>query len=176
VDSRVILDTPGAEKLLGHGDALYMAPDSPSLMRIQGCYVSDAELEGIVNFWRGQMPTRAEIERMEGIDPKKAVQKPLWPGVKVEIPDTDDADEDALLQQATDLVIDEGRASVSYLQRALRIGYTRASRLIDTLEERGIIGPATGTSKARDVLVSSDEDDASELSSAQVRDAAELGE
>ncbi len=176
VDSRVIIDTPGADKLLGQGDGLYMAPDSPKLARIQGCYVSDVELEAIVNYWRGQMPTRAEIERIEGIDPKKAVQKPLWPGVKVEIPDADDSDEDPLLQEVTELVIQEQRASVSGLQRALRIGYTRASRLIDTLEERGIIGPATGTSKARDVLVSSSEDDEPDLSSAKVRDTAESGE
>jgi S-DNA-T family DNA segregation ATPase FtsK/SpoIIIE len=176
VDSRVIIDTPGAEKLLGQGDGLYMAPDSPKLARIQGCWVSDGELEGIVNHWRSQAPARAAVEPIEHGDPHKAVQRPLWPGAKAEIPDEVESDEDPLLQQAIELVTREQRASVSFLQRGLRIGYTRASRLIDTLEESGIIGPATGTSKARDVLGPAHEGGHGEPSTAERRNAADPGE
>ncbi len=176
VDSRVILDTPGAEKLLGQGDGLYMAPDSPKLARIQGCWLSDGELEGIVNHWRSQIPAQATIETIEHVDPQRAIQRPLWPGAKAEIPQEDESDEDPLLQQAIDLVTREQRASVSFLQRGLRIGYTRASRLIDTLEESGIIGPATGTSKARDVLRPGQDESHRDRSAAERRQSADSGE
>ncbi len=175
VDSRVILDTPGAEKLLGQGDGLYMAPDSPKLARIQGCWVSDSELEGIVEHWRSQAPVRSAMPS-EPVDPSKAIQRPLWPGAKTEIPDAEESDEDPLLQEAIDLVIREQRASVSFLQRGLRIGYTRASRLIDTLEERGIIGPATGTSKAREVYGSPAQGERASQAERASRQAPDLGE
>jgi len=154
VDSRVILDTPGADKLLGSGDALYMAPDSPKLARIQGCYVSDGELERIISFWKSQNTQPETHREAEPVDPGKTVQKPLWPSMpNMNIEETLDTDDnsDPLLSEATDLVIRHGKASVSFLQRSLRIGYSRAARMIDTLEEQGIIGPPTGTSKARQV-------------------------
>jgi DNA segregation ATPase FtsK/SpoIIIE, S-DNA-T family len=176
VDSRVILDTPGAEKLLGQGDGLYMAPDSPKLARIQGCWVSDGELEAIAEHWRSQAPIRPMVEPREPVDPHKAIQRPLWPGAKAEIPVEEDSDEDPLLQEAIELVRREQRASVSFLQRGLRIGYTRASRLIDTLDERGIIGPATGTSKARDVLLPESDSDSGAQSTAEVPHPADPGE
>ena len=153
IDSRVVLDTPGADKLLGRGDALYMAPDSPKLERVQGCYVSDPELTRLVNFWKNQMVDRpaatgdlALRDTLEG----PFVQKPLWPALE-SLPDEPD-DRDALLAQATELVRREGRASVSFLQRHLRIGYTRAARLIDTLQAEGVIGPPTGPSQSREIL------------------------
>jgi S-DNA-T family DNA segregation ATPase FtsK/SpoIIIE len=157
VDSRVIIDSPGADKLLGSGDALYMAPDSPKLARIQGCFVSDGELERIISFWKAQNVRIEAQDTTEPADPHKTVQKPLWPHIPNvnENGDLDSSDdEDNLLGEATALVIRHQKASVSFLQRGLRIGYSRAARMIDTLEEQGIIGPATGTSKARDVLVS----------------------
>lgn len=127
VDSRVILDTPGAEKLLGRGDMLFMAPDSSKLQRIQGCYVSDKELEGLIAFWRNwalQNPAR--------------VSRPApW-----EDTDLGNDPDDALLQQAAELVRRHRQASASFLQRQMRIGYPRAARLIDRLEQLGIIGPA----------------------------------
>jgi S-DNA-T family DNA segregation ATPase FtsK/SpoIIIE len=150
IDSRVILDTPGAEKLLGRGDALYMAPDSPKLERVQACWVADAELERLIDFWKDQVAGRPVSDpHMEDM-PVSGVQKPLWADMNA--PQVDEHDEDPLLQEAIEIVLAEQRASVSYLQRKLRIGYTRAARLIDLLESRGIIGPATGNSKARDVL------------------------
>ena len=153
VDSRVVIDTPGADKLLGRGDALYMAPDSPKLIRIQGCYVSDAELANLVNFWRGQIAkdTASQAPRsLHEIVDTPLVQRPLWPDMRKPKPEQDERD--PLLNEAIDLVVAAQRASVSFLQRRLRVGYSRAARLIDILEEEGIVGPATGTSKPREVL------------------------
>jgi len=154
IDSRVILDIPGAEKLLGRGDALYMAPDSPKVARIQGCFVSDGELARLVAFWADQVTQRSAARTpatgAAGPQPTTpVVQQPLWPDMR---PEKEEADEDPLLREALALVRQEKRASVSFLQRKLRIGYTRAARLIDLLEQKGIVGPSTGTSKLRDVL------------------------
>ncbi len=139
IDSRVILDTPGAERLLGRGDMLLMLPDSPKLQRLQGCFVSDGEIRKIVKFWKetaGELPA--------------TVSRP-WDGLMAE------AEQDELLDDAIELVVQAGRASTTYLQRRLGIGYPRASRLMDQLEEAGIVGPADG-SRPRDVLVSQDDD------------------
>jgi len=144
IDSRVILDMSGAEKLLGRGDMLYIAPDSSSPVRLQGCFVSDKELEKLVLFWKG-----IEIPR----EAKKAelVQQPLWPEM-VPVPEARDEGEDELLEEAIELVRREKRASTSLLQRHLRIGYLRASRLIDLLEKDGVVGPAEGPRRPRRVL------------------------
>jgi S-DNA-T family DNA segregation ATPase FtsK/SpoIIIE len=111
-------------------------------------------LERIVTHWKAQiMPPEGHVP--ESIDPQHTVQKPLWP----EMPNgtgpsmEDNGDDDTLLPDAIDLIRRHQKASVSFLQRGLRIGYSRAARMIDSLEEQGIIGPATGTSKARDVLI-----------------------
>jgi S-DNA-T family DNA segregation ATPase FtsK/SpoIIIE len=135
VDSRVILDTPGAEKLLGRGDMLFMAPDSPKLQRIQGCYVSDKELEGLIAFWRNQALQ----------DPTRMAQPVPWEDMALAEGDPDDA----LLQQAAELVRQHRQASASFLQRQMRIGYPRAARLIDRLEQLGIIGPAEVGGRSR---------------------------
>ncbi|HHX43712.1 MAG TPA: DNA translocase FtsK, partial [Chloroflexi bacterium] len=145
VDSRVILDTPGAEKLLGRGDMLYMAPDSPQLQRIQGCFVSDKELEALAAYWR-----RQALESMMQAD----LPAP-WEGMSLE---EEDDPEDDLLEQATELVRKHGQASASFLQRQMRIGYPRAARLIDQLEERNIVGPAESGGRSRIVLVGPDDD------------------
>ncbi|MCG3210861.1 MAG: hypothetical protein FOGNACKC_04496 [Anaerolineae bacterium] len=153
IDSRVILDTPGAEKLLGRGDMLYMAPDSAKLARLQGCFVSDVEISNIVNFWKAQSstPTQAVVngERVD-VEPELP-----WADIMAE------ADKDDMLEEAVKLVVESGRASTSLLQRRLGIGYPRASRLMDQLEEEGIIGPANGA-KPREVLWQDDEDAADE--------------
>jgi len=160
-DSRVILDAPGADKLLGRGDALFMAPDSPLLVRMQGCYVSDAELAAIVSFWRGQRGGQAGRTEVAGSlsDGPALVQRTLWPG------DTSEraSDEDPLLSQAIALVTAEGRASVSFLQRRLRIGYSRAARLLDALEQRGVVGPAAGGQGREVVAPASPKDDDGDL-------------
>lgn len=134
IDSRVILDTPGAEKLLGRGDMLFMAPDSSKLARIQGCYVSDREIEHIVNFWT----TRPETEPMPAVAP--------WAGF------TPGDGEDQLLDQALKLLATRTRASTSLLQRQLRIGFPRAARLMDQLEDMGAVAPDEGGGRSREVL------------------------
>lgn len=143
-DSRVVLDTGGAEKLLGSGDMLYMASDSSTPVRLQGCFVSDKEIETLVLFWKG-----VEITRKATIG--APVQQPLWPDITPQS-EGEDKPQDELLDEAIELVRQEKRASISLLQRRLRIGYVRAARLIDIMEEKGIIGPARGTSRSRKVL------------------------
>lgn len=139
VDSRVILDAPGAEKLLGRGDMLYMAPDSPKLERIQGCYVFDKELEALVAYWR-----HVRIEQM--LQPEE--QEAPWEGMEAE----EEGSSDALLEQAAALVREHNQASASFLQRQLRIGYPRAARLIDQLQEIGVVGPPEVGGRSRLVL------------------------
>jgi S-DNA-T family DNA segregation ATPase FtsK/SpoIIIE len=151
-DSRVILDQPGAERLLGRGDMLFQAPDAPSAARLQGVFVSDNEIQNLVEFWRAQVGAP---------NPYAA------PGAPVDIPKSDvplkqtamfedmtpaDSNADPLLPEAIDLVRREGRASVSMLQRRMRIGYTRAARIVDMMEDKGIVGPPEGTTQLRQIL------------------------
>jgi DNA segregation ATPase FtsK/SpoIIIE, S-DNA-T family len=145
VDSRVILDATGAERLLGHGDMLFMAPDSSKLARLQGCFLSDREITTLVRYWKG-FRTTAEIKPLEPM-----VQQPLWEDMVVQAKAAGEGD--ALLEQAIEVVREHDRASVSLLQRRLRIGYSRAARLIDILEERGIVSKEAGGSRSREVLV-----------------------
>jgi len=139
VDSRVILDAPGAEKLLGSGDMLFMAPDSPKLERIQGCYVFDKELEALVSYWRKV--------KLQDVLPSEEPPAP-WEGMELEQPEGDDA----LLQQAAELVREHNQASASFLQRQMRIGYPRAARLIDQLQEIGVVGPPEVGGRTRTVI------------------------
>lgn len=130
IDSRVILDTPGAEKLLGQGDMLFMAPDSPKLQRIQGSFVSDREIDSLMSWYESQQDVApASLE-------DRPEEPPPWEGISLD-PDPDDD----LLERATELVRDRDNASASFLQRQMRIGYPRAARLMDELEERGVVGP-----------------------------------
>jgi len=151
IDSRVVLDTPGAEKLLGRGDMLYMASDSSKLVRLQGCFVSDRELERLVTYWKElappiETPSRAPVEPVEYLQP------PLWNGT---VPESQTFEDD-LLPQAIEIVRQSSRASVSLLQRKLRVGYARAARLMELLEEKGIVGPDEGPTKGRTVLTTAD--------------------
>lgn len=155
-DSRVILDSPGAEALLGRGDGLYLAPDSVRLLRMQGCWVSDDELRRLIGWWRAQAEalqwSPADVPDSARWDPSdRMVQPRLWVDPEEDLDGDDEADE--LLEEAIELVRREQRASVSMLQRHFRIGYTRAARIVDAMDERGIIGPPTGSSKPRDVLL-----------------------
>lgn len=137
VDSRVVLDMPGAEKLLGRGDMLYMASDSSKLLRLQGCFVSDDELARLVHFWRDQI-----VNGYYDI-----AKEPPWKGMLA----PKESSDDALIDQAIDFVLKSERTSISALQRKFGIGYPRAARLIDQLEERGIVGPAEAGGKSRAV-------------------------
>lgn len=154
-DSRVILDQPGAERLLGRGDMLFHAPDAAAPVRLQGVFVSDPEIQRTVEFWRQQayelrdtnlqIPTAAPVNMDLPLNaPLK--QTPLWDDGSGEKPG------DPIMPEAIKIVREEGKASISMLQRKLRIGYTRAARLVDQLEERGIIGPVQPTSQVREVL------------------------
>ena len=136
VDSRVILDSNGAESLLGKGDMLLVDPQKSAMQRAQGVMVSDQEIEKILNYW-------------QGINANVTEEAP-WE-VMISETNTDDVS-DALIEQAIAVVKTAGKASASLLQRRLRVGYPRAARLIDELEERGIVGPAVGSGKDRDVL------------------------
>jgi S-DNA-T family DNA segregation ATPase FtsK/SpoIIIE len=144
-DSRVILDVNGAETLLGMGDMLFKPLGSSHLQRVQGAYITEEEIATLVNHWRHQAEPefREELLRRPA-DAKGAAESPS------------DPDSDELLVDAARLVAQSGSASVSMLQRRLRVGYTRAGRLIDMLERRGIVGPWEG-SKPRQILVGRDE-------------------
>jgi S-DNA-T family DNA segregation ATPase FtsK/SpoIIIE len=146
VDSRTILDTAGAERLLGRGDMLYLAADAARPERVQGVFISDREVDDVAEFWRttprGPIPT-VHLHSMGD-------------GEQEESEDEDDGDEveqrDALLDKAIELAYTQKKLSTSLLQRKLRIGYPRAARLMDQLEEEGIVGPSDG-SKSRDVII-----------------------
>jgi S-DNA-T family DNA segregation ATPase FtsK/SpoIIIE len=143
VDSRVILDANGAENLLGRGDMLFLDPARSGLQRLQGVIVSDSEIEKIQKHWQSLQ---------QSID----VRPPPWEELVEEI---GSLDSDVLVEQAIEVVRAAGKASTSLLQRRLRIGFPRAARLMDELEEMGVIGPAVGSGKERDVLLENDDMD-----------------
>ena len=152
VDSRVILDQPGAERLLGRGDMLFQAPDAAAPVRLQGTFVSEAEIQRLVQYWRGfytsaevsSAPTGAPVDAVPPGIPLKQLE--MWEEMVPE------EDLDPLFDEAVDLIRREGRAAVSMLQRRLRIGYTRAARLIETMQEKEIVGPAQSGSQSLEVL------------------------
>ncbi len=141
VDSRTILDSMGAEKLLGMGDCLFIPPGTSQMLRLHGAYVSEAEVKKVVNFWRSQPPIDEEsIFETTGLNGENGI----------------DESDDPLYNQAVKLVLTSGLASISLLQRRLKLGHSRASRLIDIMEQHGIVGPHIG-SKPREILVDRDE-------------------
>ncbi|NPA26217.1 MAG: DNA translocase FtsK [Chloroflexi bacterium] len=153
VDSRVILDRPGAERLLGKGDMLFLPPDAAEPIRVQGAYVSDEEIRRVVQHWRSQlglgpsepgMPAGVRTSPVPLREPEPQTLKPQ------EAPDP-------LWEKAVTLVRQEGRASISLLQRRLRIGYTRAARLIERMEAEGIVGPPQAGTGVRRVQVPPEE-------------------
>ena len=147
VDSRVVLDMVGAERLLGRGDMLYMASDSSQLVRLQGCFVSDRELDRLARYWKGTEGTHVptSVYRTE-----EMTQRPLWEEMRAKEKEARRGDD--LLEEAIATVRKHDRASISLLQRRLRIGYSRAARLIDLLEEQGVVGPDRGAGRSREVL------------------------
>jgi S-DNA-T family DNA segregation ATPase FtsK/SpoIIIE len=157
VDSRVILDQPGAERLLGRGDMLFQAPDAPSPVRLQGTFVSDPEIQRLVTYWRAvagtlepaSMATTGAADALPPGIPLKQI--PMWEqGEPGEMAPEESLD--PLYAEAVDLVRRQGRASISMLQRRLRIGYTRAARLIETMQGKGIVGPAQPGAQSLEVL------------------------
>ena len=149
-DSRVILDQPGAERLVGKGDMLLLGPASSVPQRIQGCWVDEKEVRAIVGSWLRQAPDVQYVEGVEGTDDGAGAAASLPGG------STGNDDDDDLLLQAMELVVRSQLGSTSMLQRKLRVGFARAGRLMDLLEQRGVVGPGEG-SKARAVLMTPDE-------------------
>ena len=143
IDSRTILDMAGAEKLLGNGDMLYLAGDTAKPKRVQGAFVSEKEIKRLVSYLADEYED-ADVGEME-VMPNEIENNSLFKDDSEEI-------DDELYEKARELVIQAGRASSSYLQRRLRIGYARAARLLDMLEERGIVGPGEGA-KPREVYI-----------------------
>jgi S-DNA-T family DNA segregation ATPase FtsK/SpoIIIE len=139
VDSRTIIDMTGAEKLLGRGDMLWMAPDSAKPVRAQGAFVSDGEIEIVIRHWKQQRDPRYDMSILEDKERARARDD-----------DGDDIDDDRY-EEAVDIVQRAGQASVSMLQRKMTIGFARAGRLIDIMERNGVIGPSQGPGKMRDV-------------------------
>ncbi len=149
VDSRTILDTGGADKLLGRGDMLFHPVGMPKPIRVQGCFVSDDEIAAVVEFLKTSSTAQYDEQVVEEIDRQAAANdKAEAKGGDV---DDDDAT-DPMLPQAIEAVVEAGQASTSLLQRRLRVGYARAGRLVDEMERRGIIGPHEGA-KPRQVLI-----------------------
>lgn len=151
VDSRTILDTAGAEKLLGRGDMLFRFATSPKPSRIQGCFVSDEEVEAVVDFIKKGKTADYDDNVMVEIERQAAVEKKQKTGLSEDGPD-----EDPMLHDAIRVVVESGMASTSLLQRKLKLGYARAARIVDEMEQRGVVGPYKGA-KPRDVLITMDQ-------------------
>ena len=143
IDSRVILDSIGAEALLGNGDLLFLPPEAPAPIRAQGVLITDPEIGKIIQYWKDLYETQKDPPPWDELMKQEAIL----------------ADRDDLVNRAVELVKVTQRASASMLQRRLRVGYPRAARLIDELEEMGVIGPAQGAGKERDVLMMPEPDE-----------------
>jgi S-DNA-T family DNA segregation ATPase FtsK/SpoIIIE len=144
VDSRTILDAMGADKLLGKGDMLYLPPGSAKLIRAQGALITDQEIQSIVEFIAKQGKPNYDMEIHQQLSKPNAS----------DVPSGIDEDEE-IIQQCIEVIRSEQKASVSLLQRRLRLGYTRAARIMDELENRGIVGPGKGA-EPRDILIDLD--------------------
>ena len=152
IDSRVILDQPGAERLIGSGDMLFQAPDAAAPKRLQGVFVSDEEIQRLVHFWQEQAKA---IEKTQQLLVGSKVEPITTSATLTDIPLLDKVpalDEDPLLPRATEIVRGEQRASISMLQRKLHVGYTRAARMIDRLEELKIISRPANTTGVRQII------------------------
>ena len=149
IDSRTILDTGGAEKLLGRGDMLYSPIGSTKPMRVQGCFISDEEVEELCDYIKNQGESQYSEEISKEIE-NRAVQEK---GASNAFDDAGGGESlDPLFEQAVDVVLDNGRASTSFLQRKLGVGYSRGSKIMDQLEEKGVIGPQDGA-KPREIRI-----------------------
>ncbi|MEO1644224.1 MAG: DNA translocase FtsK, partial [Chloroflexota bacterium] len=150
VDSRVILDATGAEQLMGRGDMLYQAPDAGSPVRVQGCFVSDEETRAVVDHWKAWYAEKIADGKMEanrtGPWQRGLTRRQLL------------AETDPMLEDAIEYVVDTQEASASLIQRKLNLGYPRAARIIDMLEDLGVVGEAVGGGRARKVLIPKGED------------------
>ena len=155
MESRIILDTQGAEKLVGKGDMLYSPIGSGKPKRVQGCFVSDPEVEAVATYVKENFVTNYDQQIMEEIE-RKAVQTGNKAAASDPEPNADEMAGDEMLPAAVDVILETGQASVSMLQRRLKLGYARAARIVDEMEEKGIVGPFQG-SKPRDILITKEQ-------------------
>lgn len=176
VDSRVILDVSGAETLLGKGDLLFLHPETGHPQRAQGVMVSDHEIRKVISWWQKQelqehstamtlvLPetnTAKEIEKANEIEPDDEAEEEVPWENEVQV-QSEDSEDEGLIRRATELVRVKRRASASYLQRHLRLGYPRAAWLIEELESRGVLGPPSGARKEREILLPEPENEGEE--------------
>ena len=156
MESRIILDTQGAEKLVGKGDMLYAPIGCGKPKRVQGCFVSDPEVEAVTNYVKANFITEYDQEVMQEID-RKAEQTGNSKSTASEVePTADEEYADEMLPAAVDVILETKQASVSMLQRRLKLGYARAARIVDEMEEKGIVGPFQG-SKPREILITQEQ-------------------
>ena len=154
IDSRTIIDTAGAEKLLGNGDMLFSPVGLAKPVRVQGCYLSDAEVERVVDFIKSQSDEKKYDEGvMQEIERQAAMETSKKSSASSSSSDGDDSSGDEMLPKAIEVVVEAQMASTTLLQRKLKLGYARAARIVDELEQRGIVGPFEGA-KPRKVLIS----------------------
>jgi len=157
MESRIILDTQGAEKLVGKGDMLYAPIGAGKPLRVQGCFVSDPEVEAVATYVKENYTTTYDQEVMEEIERKAAQTGNSKPATASDPePMAAEMEGDEMLPAAVDVILETGQASVSMLQRRLKLGYARAARIVDEMEEKGIVGPFQG-SKPRAILITKDQ-------------------
>ena len=155
MESRIILDTQGAEKLVGKGDMLFAPIGNGKPRRVQGCFVSDTEVEAVATYVKTRFVTNYDQQVMEEIE-KKALQTDNKTASSAVEANSEELDGDEMLPAAVDVILETGQASVSMLQRRLKLGYARAARIVDEMEEKGIVGPFMG-SKPRTILVTKEQ-------------------
>ena len=155
MESRIILDTMGAEKLVGKGDMLFSPIGTGKPQRVQGCFVTDGEVESVANYVKQHYVADYDQQVLEEIE-KKAVQTGKKAATADPEPTGDELDGDEMLPAAVDVILETGQASVSMLQRRLKLGYARAARIVDEMEEKGIVGPFQG-SKPRSILITKEQ-------------------
>ena len=143
IDSRTIIDMGGAEKLLGHGDMLYLAGDTGKPRRIQGPYISEQEVKKVVNYIADQYKN-VDFEDMSPALEQGGGNTKTQGAFTINFDEAENDMDDELYEEARQIVIEAGKASTSYLQRRLKVGYARAARLVDMLEERGVVGQGEG--------------------------------
>ena len=157
LESRIILDTTGAEKLVGRGDMLYFPLGSGKPTRVQGCLISDQEVAAVVDFVKQNSGDASYDDQvMQEIEQHAAEKEKGAKGVGGSAPEEVGEEFDELIDAAAEVILETGQASVSMLQRRLKLGYARAARLVDQLEEKGIVGPFEG-SKPRQLLITKEQ-------------------
>ena len=156
MESRIILDTMGAEKLVGKGDMLYAPIGSGKPLRVQGCFVTDAEVEAVAGYVKENYVANYDDEVLKEIEKSAAQTGKKTPTAADPDPSDEELEGDEMLPAAVDVILETGQASVSMLQRRLKLGYARAARIVDEMEEKGIVGPFQG-SKPRSILITKEQ-------------------